>query len=152
MPRRDITWWFWLATDIALAYYLFIDREFIRGAIALAAVQIPIFARRSGGLTSFPAQVRIAYLGLLLAGLWSPLQFIHWVQLLGTTAMVLFGYCFLARCLSLLPFNRMHALNSQLLRETFLTPPREGSIITALSNTKSSNRHPARPDEGGTRH
>lgn len=123
MPKRDLTWWFWLATDVALANYLFVDREFIKAAIALAAVQVPVFARRGGGMTSFPAQVRIAYLGLLFAGLWSPLGVIHWIQLVGTTAMVLFGYCFLARCLSLLPFNRREPLSPRLLARTFFSPP-----------------------------
>jgi hypothetical protein len=60
MPKRDITWWLWLATDFALANYLFVDRELIKAAIALAAIQIPVFAKRGGGLTSFPAQVRFA--------------------------------------------------------------------------------------------
>lgn len=123
MPKRDLTWWFWLATDVALANYLFVDREFIKGATALAAVQIPIFAWRGGGMTSFPAQVRIAYLGLLVIGLWPPLGVIHWIQLVGTTAMVLFGYCFLARCLSLLPFNRREPLSAGLLARTFFSPP-----------------------------
>lgn len=138
MPKRNLTWWFWLATDFALANYLFIDREFIKGAIALAAIQIPIFAKRGGGLMSFPAQVRIAYLGLLIAGLWSPLRFIHWVQLVGTTAMVLFGYCFLARCLSLLPFNRTEPMSSELLARTFLRRPVNGSILqqSAAGNLK----------------
>lgn len=133
MPKRNLTWWFWLATDVALANYLFIDREFIKGAIALAALQIPVFAKRGGGLFSFPAQVRIGYLGLLIAGLWQPLRFIHWVQLVGTTAMVLFGYCFLARCLSLLPFNRDEPLSIALMRTTFLSPPVQGSIIASRS-------------------
>lgn len=123
MPKRDITWWFWLATDVALANYLFVDREFIKEAIALAVVQMPVFAWRGGGLASFPAQVRIAYLGLLLIGLWGPFGVIHWVQLIGTTAMVLFGYCPLARCLSLLPFNRAEPLSLGLLRMTFFSPP-----------------------------
>lgn len=43
MPKRDITWWFWLATDIALANCLFVDREFIKVAIALSLIQVPIF-------------------------------------------------------------------------------------------------------------
>ena len=129
MPKRDITWWFWLATDFALANYLFIDREFIKGAIALAAIQIPVFAWRGGGLASFPSQVRMTYLGLLIIGLWPPFRIIHWVQFIGTTAMVLFGYCFLARCLSLLPFNRQQPLTIGLLLATFFSRPVEGSIV-----------------------
>lgn len=129
MPKRDITWWFWLATDFALANYLFLDREFIEAAIALAAIQVPVFAKRGGGLTSFPAQVRLAYLALLIIGLWPPLRIVHWIQLAGTTAMVLTGYCFLARCLSLLPFNRTEPLTGRLLLGTFFSPPVTGSIL-----------------------
>jgi len=136
MPKRDITWWFWLATDFALANYLFIDREFIKGAIALAAIQVPIFARRGGGVSSFPAQVRIAYLCLLIAGLWHPLGFIHWVQFVGTTAMLLFGYCFLARCLSLLPWNRNGPLSVQLIVARFFIPPVPGSILASFDNAE----------------
>jgi hypothetical protein len=129
MPKRDLTWWFWLATDAALAWSLLVDREAIKAAIGLAAIQIPVFARRGGGLTSFPAQVRLAYTALLVIGLWVPL--IHWIQLAGTTAMVLCGYCFLARCLSLLPFNRQQNLDLDLVRETFLSKPVQGSILAA---------------------
>lgn len=130
MPKRDITWWFWLATDIALANYLFVDREFFKVAIALSLIQIPFFASLHGW-KSFPAQVRIAYLCLLFAGLWQPLAIIHWIQLVGTTAMVLFGYCFLARCLSLLPWNRSRPITPDLVKETFLSLPVQGSILAA---------------------
>lgn len=130
MPKRDLTWWFWLATDVALANALFIDRDAIKLAIGLSVAQIPLFALRGGGLLSFPAQVRIAYTGLLIAGLWWPLQFIHWMQLVGTTVMVLFGYCFLARCLSLLPINRKRPLSIELIADTFLSPPVQGSILS----------------------
>lgn len=139
MPRRDMPWWFWLATDVALAAALFLERSAVWVAIALAAIQIPLFARRGGGIGSFPAQVRIAYSALLLAGLWWPLGFVHWVQLVGTTAMVLFNYCFLARCLSLLPFNRTMPVSAGLLAQTFLSPPVAGSI---LSRTDTANGLP----------
>jgi len=135
MPKRNITWWFWLATDVALANYLFIDRQFIKAAIALAAVQIPVFARRGGGWLSFPAQVRIAYTFLLVLGLWQPFRFIHWMQLAGTTAMVLTGYCFLARCLSLLPPNRSEPLSIGLIGRTFLTPPIHGNILAGRTGS-----------------
>lgn len=138
MPKRDITWWFWLATDIALANYLFVDREFFKVAIALSLIQIPVFASLHGW-KSFPAQVRIAYLCLLFAGLWQPLAIVHWMQLVGTTAMVLFGYCFLARCLSLLPWNRNSALTLRLVANTFFMFPVQGSILSAQDG-KTSQR------------
>ena len=139
MPKRDIAWWFWLAIDALLAPSLLVDRHWLAAVIAVAAVQVPLFAR-GGGWSSFPAQVRTAYLGLLLIGLWRPLGFIHWIQLVGTTVMVLSGYCFLARCLSLLPFNRTEPLTAALVARTFFTPPVAGSIATRQA-------HAPQPDE-----
>ncbi|WP_428028455.1 hypothetical protein [Altererythrobacter sp.] len=55
MPRRDITWWLQLATDVALANYLFIDREFIKVALMLVLAQVPLIGSLcSAGL--LPAQ------------------------------------------------------------------------------------------------
>lgn len=139
MPKRNLTWWFWLATDIALANYLFVDRSFIKLTLALAAIQIPIFSRMHGW-KSFPAQVRVAYLCLLIAGMWQPLGIIHWIQLVGTTAMVTFGYCFLARCLSLLPWNRSGRLSARLVVETFLSKPVKGSIQGAIAAREGVNQ------------
>ena len=140
MVTRDIAWWFWLATDLALATALFADQAAIFAAIALAAIQVPVFARRGGGLVSFPAQVRLVYLALLVIGLWRPFGFIHWIQLVGTTVMVLVGYCFLARCLSLLPFNRNEPLSLRLISRTFLSPPPSGGILSAVAKPEDAQR------------
>ncbi|CDO37860.1 hypothetical protein [Novosphingobium sp. KN65.2] len=129
MPKLYLAWWFWLAMDLALVNYLFIDRDFVKGLIALAAIQVPVFAMVGQGLRSFPAQVRMAYLALLIMGLFPSFAYVHWMQLVGTTAMILFDYCFLARCLSLLPFNRTEPLTGRLVVRTFLCPPVSGSIM-----------------------
>jgi hypothetical protein len=130
----DIKWWYWLATAILLAAYLVAGLRFaIFAAVALTAVQLVHFAARDGELTAFPIQVRAAYLGLLAAGLYPPLVFIHWIQLIGTWAMVLVGYCPLARMLSLLSWNRRQPLSAALVRRTFLSPPVRGSIVDAIN-------------------
>ena len=55
MPRRDITGWFWLAADVALANYAFIERDFIKVALMLVLAQIPLIGSLCGvGL--LPAQ------------------------------------------------------------------------------------------------
>jgi hypothetical protein len=64
---------------------------------------------------------------LLVIGLWPPLGLIHWIQLVGTTAMGWFGYCFLARCLSLLLFNRTEPLTGALVHEEPANEPRRGA-------------------------
>jgi hypothetical protein len=56
------------------------------------------------------------------------------VQLVGTWAMVLVGYCPLARALSLLPWNRRQPLSADLVRRTFLSPPVRGSIVEAMND------------------
>ena len=131
---NDIRWRYWLATAVLLAAYLVAGlRVAIFAAMALTAVQLVHFAAREGELTAFPVQVRAAYLGLLAAGLYPPLVFIHWIQLIGTWAMVLVGYCLLARALSLLPWNRRQPLSAALVRRTFLSRPVRGSIVDAIN-------------------
>ena len=131
---NDIKWWYWLATAILLVGAVAGVSAAILAAIALTAVQLIHFATRERALAAFPVQVRAAYLALLVAGLYPPLGFIHWVQLVGTWAMVLVGYCPLARALSLLPWNRRQPLSADLVRRTFLSPPVRGSIVDAIND------------------
>ncbi|MDC8448709.1 MAG: hypothetical protein LV473_10140 [Nitrospira sp.] len=90
-------------------------------AMLLCVVQISHVIWLTRDVPSFPVQVRVAYLVLLLAGLWGPLQWVHWVQLVGTSARGLFGYCFLARVLSLAWWNRHRPLSWDLVARTFLS-------------------------------
>ena len=103
---KQVSWWYWAVTSVLLiaglagrfaAFYL---------AIGLSALQIIHFRLREGNFAAFPVQVRIAYTALLLLSLWQPMRWLFWVPAIGTPAQVLFGYCTLARCLSLLPWNR----------------------------------------------
>jgi hypothetical protein len=130
---QDVKWWYWLVTAILLAAYVAGSRAAIFAAIALGAVQLVHFAARERSLRAFPVQVRAAYLALLVVGLVPPLGFIHWVQLAGTWAMVLVGYCPLARALSLLPWNRRQPFSAALARRAFLSPPVRGSIVEAMN-------------------
>jgi hypothetical protein len=119
---RDIAWWYWLVTAGLLSTGLLWDRSAcIMLAIALCAIQILHVLWLTRRATAFPLQVRITYLGMLLVGLWEPLNWVHWIQLLGTSARVLIGYCLLARTLSLAPWNRWQPLTPDLLRRTFLS-------------------------------
>lgn len=118
---HDLSWWYWFLTAILLATGLFVRPEGTLLAMALCAVQIAHVIWLTRDVTAFPVQVRAAYLALLIAGLWEPLQWIHWMQLAGTSARVLIGYCLLARTLSLAPWNRGHALTLALIRGTFFS-------------------------------
>jgi len=130
---RSIVWRYWLAMDVLIAGMLAGCPVAPSLAIALGIVQTIHFAARTQSLTAFQVQVRAAYLALLAAGFWPPLEFIHWVQLAGTTAFVTAGYCPLARMLALLPWNRQQPLTPALVWRAFATPPVRGSIVQALA-------------------
>ncbi|MGE3153315.1 MAG: hypothetical protein AB7G48_03890 [Nitrospiraceae bacterium] len=122
-PVRDLGWRYWLATVFLLAAWLSGWTPAIWMAIALCIVQIVHFTVRTGSSISFLVQVRLAYLILLIAGLWSPLIWIHVLQFIGTSARVLFSYCFLARTMSLAPWNRSEPWSLDLVRRTFFSFP-----------------------------
>jgi hypothetical protein len=60
------------------------------------------------------------------------LGWLYWVPTLGTFALVLFGYCLMARILSLLPGNRAELMSLDLIRRTFLTLPVPGDVHHGL--------------------
>jgi hypothetical protein len=128
--RTSLVWWYWLLTGIALGARLAGWTAGLGVAMALTAVQAIHLTLRARRVTAFPVQVRVAYMGLLVLGSWAPL--VHWAQLCGTACLLVFDYCPLARMLSLLPWNRRGPLTLARLRSTFLTPPVQGSIVTAL--------------------
>jgi hypothetical protein len=134
---RDLGWWYWLLTVGLLAAGLAGWQLGIYLAIALCVIQIGHVMSLTHDVTAFPVQVRIAYLALLLAGLWKPLHWIHWIQLVGTTARVLVGYCFLARTLSLAPWNRLQPFTLALLQRTYcsiqMSGPPCGAVFTRMS-------------------
>jgi hypothetical protein len=57
------------------------------------------------------------------------LQWIHWIQLVGTTAMVTLGYCPLIRLLSLAPFNRTEPLTISFVWRVFVEEPCCGGLV-----------------------
>lgn len=132
---------YWAVTAILLAGAVSGCEYCLTAAIALNIVQVVHFMIRSRSLTDFPVEVRLVYLGLLFLGTAPYMSWIHWWQLAGTTAMVFYQYCFLARCLSLMPWRRQEKLSWTLVRRVFLRPPVKGSIL----NTPVVNGPAARP-------
>ncbi|MGD9725566.1 MAG: hypothetical protein AB7G68_11565 [Nitrospiraceae bacterium] len=118
---NDLAWWYWMLTVGLLGVGVTGWPWGVPLAMGLCAIQILHFRTRTGSLTSFPVQVRMTYMLLLALGLWPPLQWIHFVQVIGTSARVLVGYCLLARALSLAPWNRVEPLSAALVRNTFLS-------------------------------
>ncbi len=128
---RESYWWYWLVTAVLLYLGLAGNPEGFWLAIGLSAFQIIHFRARAGSFSAFPVQVRVAYTAMLI--LFLPLPVLYWIPAIGTLAVVLFGYCFLARCLSLLPGNRREPLSLNLVRRTFLSRPVRGSVLQGLS-------------------
>jgi len=126
---REFSWWYWAVTDVLLFVGLagYVDAYYL--AIALSVTQIVHFRWLTGDFTAFPTQVRLAYSGLLVLALLPPLRWLYWIPAIGTLAQVLFGYCFLARCLSLMPWNRNGPLTWRLTWRTFVSRPVKGNIL-----------------------
>ncbi len=129
---RSPSWWHWLATVPLLAATLAGQLAAAYAAIVLCCVMAGYYLVRVQAVKPFPVQVRLAYLLLLLAGLLPGQQWIHWVQLVGTSAMVLAGYCPLARMLQLAPWNRAERFTLSLVADAVFAP-RAGGIIAGGS-------------------
>jgi hypothetical protein len=132
---RELSWWYWAVTAVLLITGLAGRFEAFYLAAALSAVQIVHFRFREGSFADFPVQVRAAYTAILLLALWTPMNWLFWVPGIGTLAQVLFGYCLLARCLSLLSWNRREALSWRLVWRTYASPPVKGNIMQGLPAT-----------------
>lgn len=126
---RDSSWWYWLVTVLFLSAGVAGWYPGFLLAIGLTVIQIVHYGLRYGNLAAFPLQVRIGYLLLLLISLPEGMQWLFWAPTIGTWAQVLFGYCTMARIVSLMPWNRSAPLTPSLLRHTFLSAPVRGSIL-----------------------
>ena len=130
---KNTIYGYWLLTVIFLGVGLFIWPKAILIAIAINLIHSIHFVLRKRGITSFPMQVRLGYLGLLILGLVQLFSWIHWVQLIGGIIMLTTGYCPMARMLSLFPWNRNKAMSWNLLQTILLTPPVTGSFEKVVS-------------------
>jgi hypothetical protein len=125
---KDIGWWYWLVTAALLTYGVSGNPDGFMLAIGLTVFQLIHFIIREKSITTFPVQVRFWYLMLLLVSLPEPLQLIYWIPTIGTWAQIIFGYCTMARLVSLLPWNRSDVFSLALLRKTFFSRPVRGNI------------------------
>ena len=129
---RETGWRYWAASEVLLIVGLAGWYPAFLLALVLALVQIAHYRAREGSFTAFPVQVRMGYAAILLIALMPTLQWLFWLPAIGTLALLLFGYCLLARCLSLMPWNRREPFTWQLAWRTFATPPVRGSILQGL--------------------
>ena len=138
--HRDIAWWYWAATAAALVVGIAGWPEAFYLATALGVAQVLHFWVREGRLMAFPVQVRMVFLAVLLLCAWTPLNGLYWLPAAGALVRVLFGYCLLARTLSLIPGNRRIPLTWALAWRTFTSPPVAGSIIDVMSTPPLAQR------------
>lgn len=131
MPKQP-TWWIWFAIATLLAFGFAGYASGYVAAMMLSVVQAVWFIRKHRSLKPYPVQIRVAYAACLLVYGIPALNWMIWIPMLGTFALVLFGYCLMARLLSLLPWNRVETPSPGLLRYTFLTPPIPGNARHGL--------------------
>lgn len=129
---KELSWWYWLVTACLLTAGIAGYQIGFHLAIGLTVFQLIHFAIREHSLTAFPVQVRFWYLMLLIVALPEPLRIIYWVPTVGTWAQIIFGYCTMARCVSLLPWNRNQPYSVDLLLKTFISRPVPGNIMQGL--------------------
>ena len=131
---KELSWWYWFVTACLLAVGVSGYQMGFILAISLTMFQLVHFIVREHGITAFTVQVRFWYLVLLLVALPNPMQFIFWILAVGTWVRILFGYCMMARCVSLFPWNHSRPFSVDLLVKTFLTRPVRGNILQGLPN------------------
>jgi len=124
----DPSWWHWAVTVPLLAAHLAGVADAIYLAIALCAAMAGWYLLKIRQLRPYPVQVRLAYLALLLIGTLPYMGWIYWVQLVGTSAMVLVGYCPLLRMLALAPWNRSEPISLGLVKNVIVAP-RSGGLL-----------------------
>jgi hypothetical protein len=119
----------WLATLPLLGAQIGGWAPGLDAAIALTVVQTVVAVRHDRTPESLAVQVRLVYLVLLIVGSVPPMEAVHVVLLAGTCAQAAFGYCPLARVLSLLPWNRRVPLSLGLLLHTAFAPPTPEGVL-----------------------
>ncbi len=133
---KDIGWWYWLVTAILLTIGVSGNTLGFVLAIGLTSFQLIHYIIREKSIKAFPVQVRFWYLMLLLVSVPEPMQWLYWVPCVGTWAQVIFGYCAMARLVSLWPWNREEKLSLKYLMKTFLSRPVRGSVQQGFSSDK----------------
>ena len=145
---KELSWQYWFVTACLLTAGVAGYQPAFLLAIGLTVIQLVHFALREGRIAAFPVQVRFWYLMLLLVALPGPMQPLYWIPTIGTWAQLLFGYCTMARCVSLFPWNRKERFSAGLLARTFFSRPVPGSILQGLPPKQGAVSSAARPGVG----
>jgi hypothetical protein len=130
---KDVGWWYWLVTAGLLTFGVLGNQIGFVLAIGITIIQLIHYIVRERSITAFPIQVRYWYLVLLLIAWHEPLEWLYWIPTIGTWAQIIFGYCTMARCVSLLTWNRSEELSLELIKKTFFSRPVRGSVKQGFS-------------------
>ena len=120
---NDWTWWAWTITTVLLIWGLAGYSLAFVGAMVVTAGQGIILLVRDRSPAAFSVQLRVAYLLLMLISFPPPMRWFYWLLAVGTIALVVFGYCMMARILSLFPWNSRETYTLDRLRRTFSSAP-----------------------------
>ena len=127
---NDWVWWAWTLTTVLLVAGLCGYSQAFIGATAVTVAHGLIVLARDRSLVAYSVQLRAAYLLLLLICYLPYTRWLYWLIAAGTFALNIFGYCFLTRVLSLLPWNSREALSLDRLRRTFFSAPNLDRVKT----------------------
>jgi len=119
----DWTWWAWTFTTVLLIMGLSGYGLALFGAMAVTTGQGFVLLARDRSPAAFSVQIRAAYLLLMLICYPPPMRWFYWLLTAGTFALVVFGYCLMARLLSLLRWNSREPYTVDRLRRTFFSAP-----------------------------
>lgn len=128
LEYNNIGWWFWLITAMFLSIGVTGFTIGFTLAIVFTIFQLIYFALKLQSITAFPIQVRLWYLTLLIISLPEMLQWLFWVPTIGTWAQVLVGYCLMARCVSMFPWNSEEVFSFEYFKGTIFSRPVRGSV------------------------
>lgn len=129
---HDPVWRRWAAIAVLLAA----DLAGLAGAREVATA-IALYQAATGLVDDrtpkhFRSQVRFVYVCVMAISFIPAMEFIAWIQMLGTVLLVLTGICPLARAMVLLPCNRPVGLSWDLIRLVVSSPATAGSIADEL--------------------
>ncbi|MEH6548375.1 MAG: hypothetical protein V7711_17900 [Pseudomonadales bacterium] len=128
LEYKAIGWRYWVIIGLLLLAAMLFNQQLLLAAIAVTVIHLLHFMVRDKDITSFPVQVRFFFLLLLLAAQPQSMRWLYWLPTIGVWLQILFGYCLMARAVSLLPWNRQQPLTMAMLKNTFFSRPVRGSV------------------------
>jgi len=127
---KDWTWWAWTITTVLLIMGLAGYSPAFVAAMAVTAGQGIILLARDRSPAAFSVQLRAAYLLLMLISYPPLMRWLYWLPTVGNSALIVLGYCLLARVLALLPWNSREKYTLDRLRRTFFSAPDLDRVTT----------------------